>query len=169
MSEPSAEPLSPFSEPTVRLLDRAAQACGRRGARLTSIRRQVLGLVLESRRPAGAYELLDRLRPNHKGAAPQTVYRALDFLLEHGLIHKVERLAAFVACVHGIEEEHRHAVQFLICRQCGHVQELSDKEIGGAMARAARESGFTVLGSTVEADGICADCGSAGPEARHQQ
>ena len=164
MSELSA----PFSEPTTRLLDCAAQACERRGARLTGIRRQVLGLVLESGTPAGAYELLDRLRPRHKGAAPQTVYRALDFLLEHGLIHKVERLAAFVPCVHGIEEGHRHAVQFLICQRCGHVQELSDAEIGGAMARAAQESGFTVLGSTVEADGICADCGSAA-EARHQQ
>jgi Fur family transcriptional regulator, zinc uptake regulator len=165
-----AEAVAPsFSEPTARLLEIAAGACERRGARLTGLRRQVLGLVLDSARPAGAYELLDRLRPLHKGAAPQTVYRALDFLLEQGLIHKVERLAAFVPCVHGIEEEHRHAVQFLICRRCGHVQELSDPAIGGAMAQAARESGFTVLGTTVEADGICAACASAGAEPRHQQ
>ena len=114
-------------------------------------------------RPAGAYELLDRLRVQHKGAAPPTVYRALDFLLEQGLIHKVERLSAFVGCVHGLGREHEaegyhHAVQFLICGQCGQVTELSDKEIGDALVRAAQASGFAVLGSTVEIDGICTNC-----------
>jgi Fur family transcriptional regulator, zinc uptake regulator len=154
-----ADPQPDFPERTTRLLDSAAASCERRGVRLTGLRRQVLGLVLDSEKPAGAYELLDRLRPRHKGAAPQTVYRALDFLLEQGLIHKVERLAAFVGCVHAADhDEHEHAVQFLICQRCGTVQELSDPAIGGAMARAAREAGFTLLGSTVEADGICAAC-----------
>ena len=153
-------PESGFSTATTRLLDRAAAICERRGARLTTLRRQVLGLVLDSAKPAGAYDLLDRLRPQHKGAAPQTVYRALDFLLEQGLIHKVERLAAFVGCVHGGEEDpaHPHAVQFLICRRCGGVAELSDPAIGQALRRAAGDTGFTLLGSTVEAEGVCAVC-----------
>jgi Fur family transcriptional regulator, zinc uptake regulator len=156
-----AAPEPPFAERTNRLLDAAATSCERRGVRLTGLRRQVLGLVLESDRPAGAYDLLDRLKPRHKGAAPQTIYRALDFLLEQGLIHKVERLAAFVGCVHAAahdEHEHGHAVQFLICQRCGVVQELSDPAIGRAMAEAARNAGFTLLGSTVEADGVCAAC-----------
>ncbi len=153
-----------FSPETTDLLVRAETICDRRGARLTEVRRHVLGLVLESPRPAGAYDMLDKLRQHHKGAAPPTIYRALDFLLEQGLIHKVERLSAFVGCIHGIEEDeeddhvHHHAVQFLICQRCGQVTELNDHAIGKSLVRAAQGSGFTLLGSTVEADGICADC-----------
>jgi Fur family zinc uptake transcriptional regulator len=152
-----------FTEQTAHLLDRAERLCAQRGARLTDLRRHVLGLVLDSAKPAGAYDLLDRLRTHHKGAAPPTIYRALEFLLEQGLIHKVERLSAFVGCVHSIDHDagadgHHHAVQFLICARCGRVTELSDREIGQALARAARASGFAVLGSTVEIDGICMDC-----------
>jgi Fur family zinc uptake transcriptional regulator len=153
-----------FSPETTGLLGRAEAICDRRGVRLTDVRRHVLGLVLESPRPAGAYDMLDRLRQHHKGAAPPTIYRALDFLLEQGLIHKVERLSAFVGCIHGIEEDeahdhvHHHAVQFLICQRCGQVEELNDNAIGKSLVRAAQGSGFTLLGSTVEANGICADC-----------
>ncbi len=153
-----------FTPETTALLDRAEAICGRRGARLTELRRHVLGLVLDSPRPAGAYDMLDRLRENHRGAAPPTVYRALDFLLEQGLIHKVERISAFVGCVHGIDDEeeaHRHAVQFLICRRCGGVTELNETEIGQALVRAARRAGFQLGGSTVEAEGTCAACAVA--------
>ena len=152
-----------FTPETTTLLDRAETICDRRGARLTDLRRHVLGLVLDSPKPAGAYDMLDMLRKHHKGAAPPTVYRALDFLLEQGLIHKVERLSAFVGCVHGIDEDededaHHHAAQFLICKRCGRATELNDKEIGQALVRAARRSGFHLSSSTVEADGICAAC-----------
>ena len=75
--------------------------CQQRGANLTELRRHVLGLILDAASPTGAYELLDRLRQTRRGAAPPTVYRTLDFLLEQGLIHKVERLSAFVGCVAG--------------------------------------------------------------------
>lgn len=146
------------------LLAQADTICNRRGARLTEMRRHVLGLVLASARPAGAYDLLDKLRVHHKGAAPPTIYRALDFLLEQGLIHKVERLSAYIGCVHGIEADeagHHHAVQFLICTECGQVQELSDTGIGKSLVRAAATSGFTMQASTVEADGVCADCTGA--------
>ena len=153
-----------FSERTDRLLDRAEQACDQRGSRLTDIRRHVLGLVLESDTPAGAYELLDRLRPSHKGAAPPTVYRALDFLLEQGLIHKVERLSAFVGCVHDVPGSrpdtghHHHGAQFLICRQCNRTIELDDAEIGHALANAAGRAGFALHRATVEIEGVCAAC-----------
>ena len=120
-----------FTPRTTALLERVEAACDRRGVRLTELRRQVLGLVLDSAKPAGAYDLLEKLRPHHHGAAPPTVYRALDFLLEQGLIHKVERLSAFVGCLHGVEEHddevHHHAAQFLICRRCGQVTELNDR------------------------------------------
>ncbi len=103
-------------------LQEAEAACLRRGAKLTPLRRQVLELILEAEAPVGAYALLDRLKADRPGAAPPTVYRALDFLLEHGLVHKVERLNAFIGCAeagHGQAHDHGHPHQFLICRRCG--------------------------------------------------
>ena len=153
-----------FSSRITALLNQAEIICARRGVRLTELRRQVLGLVLDSPKPAGAYEMLERLRPGHKGAAPPTIYRALDFLLEQGLIHKVERLSAFVGCAHGIEaseqdgHDHHHTVQFLICNRCGRVQELNDPAIGRSLIKAASGSGFVIQGATVEADGVCGAC-----------
>ncbi len=101
-------------------LARAAEACGREGGRLTDIRRQVLALVLRSGEPIGAYSLLDRLKAEKANATPATVYRALDFLQAHGLIHKVERLNAFIGCA-DVGEPPPPAVQFLICRAGGAV------------------------------------------------
>ncbi len=140
----------------------AAESCSRQGARLTEIRRRVLALVLEARAPQGAYALLDRLKAERANATPVTVYRALDFLLQHGLIHKIERLNAFVACVDGGEHAHHgHAAQFLICRRCGTVAELDDDRIAAEIARAAAGSGFKPSGATVEVEGVCGACASA--------
>jgi Fur family transcriptional regulator, zinc uptake regulator len=97
-------------------LARAAEICAARGAQLTPLRRQVLALVLEAEQPMGAYALLERLRESRGPAAPPTVYRALEFLLENGLVHRIERLNAYTACV---GPGHQHAHQFLICRRCG--------------------------------------------------
>lgn len=150
----------------------AEVACLRRGAQLTELRRQVLQLVLEAGQPVGAYALLDRLRAARPGAAPPTVYRALDFLLEHGLIHKVERLNAFVGCAgpavahdycagHG----HEHPHQFLICGGCGATAELCDPAVARAVEAAARGRGFAVTRTTVEVEGLCGRC--AGEVGRH--
>ena len=148
------------------MLDHAAATCLRRGAQLTELRRQVLGLVLDADQPVGAYALLARLKTMRGGAAPPTVYRALDFLLEQGLIHKVERLNAYVGCVEasqhpedcGCGAEHDHPHQFLICRRCGMTEEISDPGVAAALAAAARRSGFTLGSVTVEAEGVCARC-----------
>ena len=147
------------------MLDAAEAACAARGARLTPLRRQVLGLVLESDQPIGAYALLDRLKESRAGAAPPTVYRALEFLLEHGFVHKVERLNAFIGC-HGTtaghehhSHDHAHAVQFLICGKCGRVQELEDESVRLALAKAASRAGFAPGRMTVEVEGVCRECG----------
>jgi Fur family zinc uptake transcriptional regulator len=115
-----------FSAGTTRLLDCAESVCGRQGAHLTALRRTVLGLVIDSERPAGAYDLLQRLSALQGRTAPPTVYRALDFLIAEGLVHKVERLSAYVACTHHLSHSHDHpahgqSVQFLICTGCGRV------------------------------------------------
>jgi Fur family zinc uptake transcriptional regulator len=155
-----------FSRRTENLLDRAAAICERRGANLTELRRHVLGLVLDAAAPAGAYELLDRLREARRGAAPPTVYRTLDFLLEQGLIHRVERLSAFVGCVAGCTADpdsasHTHAAQFLICRDCGRVTEMQDHHVSAVLARAARGAGFSISSATIEAEGLCSTCRAA--------
>lgn len=147
--------------PLAAQLDRAALLVQRRGARLTELRRQVLGLVLGAGRPMGAYDLLEQLRGHRRGAAPPTVYRALEFLQEHGLIHKVERLSAFVGCP--VHDHHAHAAQFLICGGCGAVQELEDDSVRDALARAAAGRGFAITGATIEAEGRCAACVGATP------
>jgi Fur family zinc uptake transcriptional regulator len=145
-----------FSPQTETLLTRATAICTGRGARLTDLRRQVLGLILDRDAPTGAYDLLDQLRSTRHGAAPPTVYRALEFLLEQKLIHKLERLSAFVGCV--AEEDHDHAAQFLICRSCGRVAEIEDHELSHALEDAAKRLGFTVGKATIEAEGQCAAC-----------
>jgi Fur family transcriptional regulator, zinc uptake regulator len=147
-----------FSPQTETLLTRADDICSHRGARLTDLRRQVLGLILDNEQPTGAYDLLDRLRTTRHGAAPPTVYRALDFLLEQGLIHRVERLSAFVGCI--AHEDHEHAAQFLICRTCGRATEIDDHELAHALQDAAKRLGFTVGKATIEAEGQCAACAS---------
>ncbi len=136
-------------------LDAAAQACARHGARLTALRRCVLGLILQANGPATAYQLLDRLKETRKGAAPPTIYRALNFLMEQSLIHKVERLNAFIPCT---EAGHPHAVQFLICRQCGTVAEIEDRAVSQALEHAAERAGFHPGNAVVELDGTCAAC-----------
>ncbi len=151
-------------------LDRAAESCAARGAQLTELRRQVLRLVLASPQPLGAYALLDQLRATRPGAAPPTVYRALDFLQEQGLVHRVERLNAFVGCAgpephahcgHG----HDHPHQFLICGRCGATAEICDDRVARAVAEAAQAVGFAPIRTTVEVEGRCAVCAAA--EAPH--
>ncbi|MFT8242777.1 Fur family transcriptional regulator [Roseomonas sp. BN140053] len=146
------------------VLDRVAASCAARGAQLTPLRRQVLALVLDAESPVGAYALLDRLKAERPGAAPPTVYRALDFLLEQGLIHKVERLNAFVGCVeadHGHGPGLHHPHQFLICGTCGATQEVADEAVTRAVAAAASRAGFRPARATVEVEGTCARCVAA--------
>jgi Fur family transcriptional regulator, zinc uptake regulator len=136
----------------------AETVCGARGSRLTANRRDVLALVLAAEGPITAYALLDRLKQSRSGAVPPTVYRALDFLMEQGLVHKIERLNAYVGCVEAPSHAHDHPVQFLICRGCGGVTEVEDDGIAAALARAAERSGFSPARATVEVEGTCDAC-----------
>ena len=141
-------------------LDEAADACARDGAQLTPLRRLVLRLVLRASHPLTAYQLLDQLKVVRAGAAPPTIYRALDFLVAHKLIHKVERLGAFMGCTEAAL--HDHPVQFLICARCGTVAELDDPAVTHALEDAAGRAGFHASSSVVELEGTCAACSHAG-------
>jgi Fur family zinc uptake transcriptional regulator len=140
-------------------LDRAQSVCLARGVRLTELRRQVLELVWRRHEPVGAYDLLDALKATHRRAAPPTVYRALDFLIDQGLVHRLESLNAYIGCT---RPEVLHAGQFLICTRCGSIGELDDPEIADSVSRRAAALGFTVERQTIEVRGTCADCGGAG-------
>jgi Fur family zinc uptake transcriptional regulator len=142
------------------LLDRADALCRQRGARLTPQRRQVLAIVCDAQRPIGAYEILAALRALVPGAAPPTVYRALEFLVEQGLVHRLETLHAFVGCAHPDEP---HAGQFLICRTCGAVSELEDALVSRSVQAAAAATGFRTEHPVVEISGRCARCSGGSP------
>lgn len=137
-----------------RALNRAEALCAQRGVRFTAQRRRVLELVCRAERPVGAYEILDQIREGAT-AAPPTVYRALDFLLEQGLVHKLETLHAFIGCTH---PEHPHASQFLICADCGRVKELENEAIAGSLRSLEQETGFKPQRPVVEVIGTCARC-----------
>jgi Fur family zinc uptake transcriptional regulator len=138
-----------------RVLRRAETLCRERGVRLTEQRKMVLRMLCESDRPLSAYELLDRMRDTVRNPAPPTVYRALDFLLEQGLAHKLESLHAFVGCAH---PEHPHASQFLICDDCGEVAEVEDPAVMDSLSAAGKAIGFRTKRPVVEVLGTCAQC-----------
>ena len=125
------------------------------GKRLTPVRRRVLEILLEDHRALGAYDVLQRLAAEGLGSQPPVAYRALDFLVEQGLAHRVDRLNAFTACMHPGEA---HAPAFLICRMCKTVAEAAAAPVRAALDRAAQAVGFVVERSNVEALGLCPKC-----------
>lgn len=140
-------------------LAEAETLCTQQGLRLTTLRRRVLELVWQSHKPLGAYDILAVLsEEDGRRAAPPTVYRALDFLLENGLVHRIASLNAFTGCNH---PTHAHQGQFLICRLCHAAIELQHPSISNAVVDAAAGVGFAVEGQTVEIVGVCAGCKAA--------
>ena len=132
--------------------------CAAAGLRFTPVRRAALGILLREHRALGAYELLDRLRDAGFGAQPPVAYRALDFLVAHGFVHKIERLNAFIACAHPGAS---HSPAFLICRKCDAVAEAHSAPARGTLGEAARATGFRIERTVVEALGVCPACAEA--------
>ncbi len=141
-------------------LEKLVAICVGRGGRMTRQRRAVLETLLVARRPMSAYDLRDRLLPDDAAITPASVYRCLDFLMEHGLVHRLETTRSFVACEHA---DHPHAVQFLICRQCGVVVEAEDKRVAAATVSLGERLGFDVDQRTVELTGLCGTCRKDSP------
>ena len=137
------------------VLERAEALCHERGVRLTEQRKTVLRLLRVSDKPLSTHELLDRMRGVVKNPAPPTVYRALDFLLEQALVHKLESLHAYVGCTH---PDHPHASQFLICDDCGEVAEVEDASLAKSLKAAGKAIGFRTKRPIVEVLGTCAHC-----------
>lgn len=133
----------------------AEEHCQARGERFTRLRRQILSMIWSSHEPVKAYDLLDQLKQTHPRSAPPTVYRALDFLLDAGLIHKIESLNAYLGCG---APERGHSGQFLICRSCSSVAELDDRRAIQELQKMADSLDFHIDKMTIEIAGICDRC-----------
>lgn len=134
---------------------RADALAREKGARMTPVRRRTLEILLEEHRALGAYDVLERLAADGFGNQPPVAYRALEFLVELGLVHRIRRLNAFAACMHPGEA---HQPAFLICRDCNAVAEAPGARVRAALEAAASEAGFVVERSNVEALGLCTAC-----------
>ncbi|MFP3385126.1 MULTISPECIES: transcriptional repressor [Tritonibacter] len=129
--------------------------CKANRLQFTPVRRRVLEILLQQHRALGAYEILDYLRREGLGSQPPVAYRALDFLVKHGFVHKIERLNAFIACMHPGET---HTPVFMICRECDSVAEAHREPMQGQLGDAARAAGFLIERTVVEAEGLCPKC-----------
>jgi len=140
-------------------LIKAEQLCQQQRQRFTLIRRRVLELVWQQHKPVGAYEVLELLQQDGR-TAPPTVYRALDFLQQLGLVHRIASLNAYVGCAHPGEP---HDGQFLICESCKTLAELDVAAITSAIEKSAAASGFATSRQTVEVMGLCPNCRKRSP------
>ncbi|MCB1340809.1 MAG: transcriptional repressor [Pseudooceanicola sp.] len=136
----------------------AEDMCARDKLQFTPVRRRVLELLLQDHRALGAYDILERLAAEGMGAQPPVAYRALDFLVKHGLAHRIERLNAYAACTY---LDHDHVPAFLICRACKTVAEAETGLEQGRLGRAAEAAQFIIERIVVEAEGLCPACAEA--------
>lgn len=149
------------ASPCAAYLERAETRCRERGAQLTPIRREVLALLYDSENGLKAYDLLAKFKEQRGNATPPTIYRALDFLIEQGLVHKIERLNQFVACRH---ESHHLPGLFLVCPRCGKVSELQDAALMASLMQRVAEAGHSLDCQEVEISSTCPGCRQGWPE-----
>lgn len=141
------------------ILTEAESRARAQGARLTPVRRRTLEILLHAHGALGAYEVLEKLSVEGFGSQPPVAYRALNFLVDHGLAHRIRRLNAFTACAH---PGHDHRAAFLICEGCNSVTEADAVAVSAALDHAAQAAGFHLNRATIEAVGQCSACrGSA--------
>jgi Fur family transcriptional regulator, zinc uptake regulator len=151
----SSQPIHNHDVCRTNAVQTADRLCAERGVQLTTIRRQVLGLIWDSHRAVKAYDLLDQMKPLQHSAKPATIYRALDFLLEQGLIHRIESLNAFIGCSCS---EQQHEQLFLICVQCHEVEERPGAIVMEAVSKELKLAAFTAHRKAIEIQGICKHC-----------
>jgi len=135
------------------------QACARRGLQLTAPRAAVVDILSQAPAPLGAYAIIEALgKRDQKTVAPPTVYRALDFLIEHGFLHRIESRNTFAPCAHF---GHAHQGVMLNCEKCGRSLEIEDEALSTAVDRAAQSVGFAAHRGMIEVAGVCGDCAAA--------
>ncbi|SIT47870.1 Ferric uptake regulator, Fur family [Paraburkholderia ribeironis] len=154
----AGEPVHTHGDSQEAALMLAEEYCRERGEKLTPIRRKVLELLLNSGRATKAYSLLDEMRQIHPGSAPPTVYRALDFLLSAGLVHRIESINAFTVC-HDLTQC-QHGI-LVVCQQCGSVTELHQPKLRQALVAQIEDAGYRLASDEIELKGLCSACQAA--------
>ena len=139
--------------------------CEKSGARLTELRQQVLMLIWQNHKPLGAYTLMDMLaEQTQRQVAPPTVYRALDFLLNLKLIHRINSLNAYIGCVspeaHQKSEgtDNQNINYFFICNKCHDTQEVIDQPLINKVIETANNLEFSSQQQWLEVTGLCHQC-----------
>lgn len=132
----------------------AEMICRRQNRRFTDLRRKIFSLVWQQHKPIGAYQVLEMLQREGR-AAPPTVYRALDFLQEMGLVHRIVSLNAYVGCC---QPGSAHDGQFLICEACHALAELNTPVVTSAVEETASQLDFQIKRNMVEVLGLCPAC-----------
>ena len=157
MAKKATSTRNPGREPNAaRWRAQVESACAERGLHLTPLRRQVLAILAESSAPLGAYAIIDQLsRRERKPVAPPTVYRTLEFLLDHGFVYKIESRNAYAPCEH---LGHAHHGALLLCEKCGRSDEIEDAKLDRLLQEAAARAGFAPHRQMVELVGLCRDC-----------
>lgn len=138
---------------TGKILAETEALCRAKGVRLTPIRRRVLEVLLGAAKPLGAYDLADALVSNGRRMAPITVYRALDFLIEHGLAHRLASRNAYIASTGG-----HGTPAFLICEDCGEATEITCTDVAETVRRVLTAQGYQPLARALEITGQCPHC-----------
>ncbi len=138
------------------VLAQAEKLCAQRNVRLTPQRLEVLRLMTLQTGAISAYDLLDLLRVSEPQAKPPTVYRALDFLLEQGFVHRVESANSYVLC--NLIDQPTHSSAMFICERCGLVKEEVAQGVEDIMHNLAAKMGFALRHNVIEAHGLCAAC-----------
>ncbi len=146
-------------------LQHAQELCVRRGTRLTALRSKVLRELLAADAPVKAYDLIERLRDQGEKLTPATIYRTLDFLLECGLVHKINAINAFVACTC---HHQNNSLLLFVCSRCQQVTEIDDPSLFSSMRSRLAELGICLDGNTIEMQGLCSSCAKSAPEAPEQ-
>ncbi|TJT25063.1 zinc uptake transcriptional repressor Zur, partial [Escherichia coli] len=141
---------------TQELLAQAEKICAQRNVRLTPQRLEVLRLMSLQDGAISAYDLLDLLREAEPQAKPPTVYRALEFLLEQGFVHKVESTNSYVLC--HLFDQPTHTSAMFICDRCGAVKEECAEGVEDIMHTLAAKMGFALRHNVIEAHGLCSAC-----------
>ena len=147
-----------FVTPGKSWITQVETACTKRGLQMTTLRREITGILAGADQPLGAYAIIQRLSDvQRRIIAPPTVYRTLDFLVENGFVVKIESRQAYLACDH-IGHGHDHHGVLLSCVKCGRSSEIDSAAVDQAIAAVAAGQSFKVERKVFEVDGVCAEC-----------
>ncbi|HBR97107.1 MAG TPA: Fur family transcriptional regulator [Gammaproteobacteria bacterium] len=152
------QPCTEHKECISKAMREGERVCQDNDQRFTAVRRRVLEIIWETHKPIKAYDILEKL--SDSAGKPPTVYRALNFLLGNGLVHKINTLNAYIGCTH--PREHAQCF-FIICKVCGTATECCNSALNGIIQETAKKHNFTNYTASLEIQGVCEACANSPP------